>query len=78
MNKTTIVLGNTSLHDVYCTVSDIVQCTHILIPQYSPQVYVNFKKKSTEAVAISVYLLDMGGGLTSLIQVRLDCVAVVY
>ena len=37
--------------------------------QYSPQVYMNFKNKSTEAVSIYQFLLDLTGGALSLIQV---------
>ncbi|KAL5266460.1 hypothetical protein ACHWQZ_G003750 [Mnemiopsis leidyi] len=43
----------------------------ITVVKYSPQVYMNFRNKSTEAVSIYQFLLDFTGGALSLIQMGL-------
>ncbi|KAL5266459.1 hypothetical protein ACHWQZ_G003750 [Mnemiopsis leidyi] len=43
----------------------------ITVVKYSPQVYMNFRNKSTEAVSIYQFLLDFTGGALSLIQVNM-------
>lgn len=40
---------------------------------YSPQVWLNFKRKSTEGFHIGGVLLDFGGGVLSLLQMDLYC-----
>lgn len=40
--------------------------------KYAPQAYLNFKRKSTEGWRIEMILLDITGGLLSLIQLLLD------
>ncbi|XP_035774206.1 cystinosin homolog isoform X1 [Anopheles albimanus] len=41
--------------------------------KYFPQVYMNFKRKSTVGFSISNRFLDMGGGILSLLQMILNC-----
>ena len=41
--------------------------------QYSPQVWLNFKRKSTTGFHIGGVLLDFGGGVLSLLQMDLYC-----
>lgn len=41
---------------------------------YSPQVWLNFKRKSTEGFHIGGVLLDFGGGVLSLLQMDLYCI----
>lgn len=44
-----------------------------LIFQYSPQVWLNFKRKSTTGFHIGGVLLDFGGGVLSLLQMDIYC-----
>jgi cystinosin len=44
-------------------------CTVI---KYCPQVYVNYKRKSTEGWSINQILLDFTGGILSLAQLLID------
>jgi cystinosin len=44
-------------------------CTVI---KYCPQVYVNYKRKSTEGWSINQILLDFTGGVLSLAQLLID------
>ncbi|KFB42342.1 AGAP013268-PA-like protein [Anopheles sinensis] len=41
--------------------------------KYIPQVFMNYRRKSTEGFAISNRLLDLAGGLLSLLQMVLNC-----
>ena len=45
----------------------------LLIFQYSPQVWLNFKRKSTTGFHIGGVLLDFGGGVLSLLQMDIYC-----
>jgi cystinosin len=44
-------------------------CTVI---KYCPQVYVNYKRKSTEGWSINQILLDFTGGILSMVQLLID------
>jgi hypothetical protein len=44
----------------------------ISVIKYIPQVYMNYKRKSTEGWSIGNVLLDFTGGLLSIIQLMLD------
>ncbi|XP_063686556.1 cystinosin homolog isoform X1 [Bolinopsis microptera] len=54
----------------YVTIFSYVKLA-VTVFKYSPQVYMNFKNKSTEAVSIYQFLLDLSGGVLSLIQMGL-------
>ena len=41
--------------------------------QYSPQVWLNFKRKSTAGFHIGGVLLDFGGGILSVLQMDIYC-----
>lgn len=41
--------------------------------QYSPQVWLNFKRKSTTGFHIGGVLLDFGGGILSILQMDIYC-----
>ena len=46
----------------------------ISLIKYSPQVYLNYRRKSTEGFVIYSIMLDFTGGIMSLTQLILDAV----
>lgn len=56
-------------HSIYSFGYVKLICTVI---KYCPQVYVNYKRKSTEGWSINQILLDFTGGVLSLAQLLID------
>jgi len=56
--------------DFFYFLSYIKLCVTLM--KYSPQVYLNFRRKSTEGWSIWQILLDLGGGVLSLTQLIFD------
>lgn len=57
------------IHSIYSFGYVKLVCTVI---KYCPQVYVNYKRKSTEGWSINQILLDFTGGVLSLAQLLID------
>jgi cystinosin len=69
-----LIFGNTNFAKNYVVlkITEFIFYS-LLIFQYSPQVWLNFKRKSTEGFHIGGVLLDFGGGVLSLLQMDLYC-----
>ena len=61
----------TWFHLIYALSLIKVVCS---LGKYIPQVYLNFKRKSTVGWSILNVLLDLSGGILSIMQQVLDCV----
>ncbi|KAJ6258807.1 hypothetical protein Dda_6861 [Drechslerella dactyloides] len=59
---------------VYLDVTTALSLSKLLVTliKYLPQIYTNYKNKSTQGFSIHQILLDFGGGLLSLVQLGID------
>ncbi len=70
----TIVSKQKAVLNTYVLLNLILNSFYtVFVFQYSPQVWLNFKRKSTAGFHIGGVLLDFGGGVLSLLQMDLYC-----
>ena len=60
-------------NDSTSEITELIFHISFYIFQYTPQVWLNYKRKSTEGFHIGGVLLDFGGGVLSLLQMDLYC-----